>query len=140
MIMRSCPVPTRIAQPDDTLVSVRAPVNSNNMAWEQCCVVPGLAALRHKSGSASYTYHVIWAIQRQLQEYEHTGTVFGAINKRQFEGLKIIKPDTKAIEWFSSFVLQWDGRIRLNNAESIALAGMRDVLLPGLALWEAEGH
>ncbi|MDE2687812.1 MAG: restriction endonuclease subunit S [Chloroflexota bacterium] len=82
---RFCTAPTRIAQPDNTLVSVRAPVGSINMAWEQCCIGRGLAALRHNSGSASYTYYAVMSIQPELQQYEHTGTVFGAINKRQFE-------------------------------------------------------
>ena len=129
---RYCIAPTRIAQPDDTLVSVRAPVGSINMAWEQCCVGRGLAALRHKSDSASYTYYAIRAIQRQLQEYEHTGTVFGAINKRQFEGLQVIEPASEVVDLFDSIALGWDKRIRQNVAESRALVEMRDVVLPGL--------
>ena len=47
---RYCTGPTRIALPDDTLVSVRAPVGAINMAWEQCCIGRGVSALRHKSG------------------------------------------------------------------------------------------
>ena len=59
--------PKRIANPDDTLVSVRAPVGAINMAWERCCVGRGLAALRHKSGSASYTYYALRSLQAELQ-------------------------------------------------------------------------
>ena len=40
-----CTAPTRIAQPGDTLVSVRAPVGDINMAWEKCCIGRGVAAL-----------------------------------------------------------------------------------------------
>ena len=129
---RYCTAPTRLAQPDDTLVSVRAPVGSINMAWVRCCIGRGLAVLRHKSGSASYTYHAIWSIQRQLQEYEHTGTVFGAINKGQFEELRVIEPTSKIVDLFATIALQWDKRIRQNVAESRRLAEMRDALLPGL--------
>ena len=131
---RYCTAPKRIANPDDTLVSVRAPVGAINMAWERCCIGRGLAALRHKSGSASYTYYALMSLQAELQQYEHTGTVFGAINKRQFADLKIIEPSAKAIESFSALVLKWDKRIRLNNAESISLAGLRDALLPALVM------
>ena len=129
---RYCTAPKRIANSDDTLVSVRAPVGAINMAWEQCCIGRGLAALRHKSGSASYTYYAVMSIQGELQQYEHTGTVFGAINKGQFSDLGIIEPSAKVIEMFASFVSEWDGRIRLNNANSINLAVLRDALLPRL--------
>ena len=52
----------------------------------------GVAALRHISGSTSFTYYSAWALQDDIQEYEHTGTVFGAINKKEFESLKVIQP------------------------------------------------
>ena len=70
-----CTAPTRIAECDDTLVSVRAPVGDINMAWEKCCAGRGVAALRHMSGSRSFTYYSAWAIQQELKQYEHTGTV-----------------------------------------------------------------
>lgn len=63
---RFCSAPTRVADPDDTLVSVRAPVGDINLAWERCCIGRGVAALRHKSGSSSFTYHSAWALQREL--------------------------------------------------------------------------
>ena len=77
-----CTAPTRVAQLGDTLVSVRAPVGDINMAWEQCCIGRGVASLRHKSASSSFTYYFAWAIQEKISVYEHTGTVFGAINKK----------------------------------------------------------
>ena len=133
---RYCTAPKRLAKPDDTLVSVRAPVGSINMAWEQCCIGRGLAALRHKSGSASYTYYALMLLQEELQQYEHTGTVFGAINKRQFANLKIMEPSAEIVGLFGSLASVWDGRIRLNTAESNALAAQRDVFLPGLVSGE----
>ena len=52
-----CSAPQRIAQKSDTLVSVRAPVGEINMAWEKCCIGRGVAAVRHKSGSCSFSYY-----------------------------------------------------------------------------------
>ena len=40
--------PKRIANPDDTLVSVIAPVGAINMAWERCCIGRILGALDDK--------------------------------------------------------------------------------------------
>ena len=131
-----CTAPTRIAQPEDTLVSVRAPVGDINMAWEQCCIGRGVAALRHKLGSSSFTYYAAGALQRAIQQYEHTGTVFGAINKQQFEEMPTIDPTSDVVDEFGTFALQFDRRIRSNVAESRTLAALRDALLPKLVSGE----
>ncbi len=129
---RFCTAPTRIAQPGDTLVSVRAPVGDINLAWSHCCIGRGVAALRHKSGSMSFTYYSTRAIQAMLREFEHTGTVFGAITKSQFGALRLIEPDPYVLNAFSSFARPTDVRIRSNFAESRTLAALRDAMLPQL--------
>ena len=129
---RFCSTPTRVALPEDTLVSVRAPVGDINMAWEKCCIGRGVAALRHKSGSSSFTYYLAWAMQREIKEYEHNGTVFGAINKGQFENLMIIDPDPNLVATFDSISASLDRQIRMNISESRALIAFRDTLLPQL--------
>ncbi len=127
-----CTAPTRIAQPRDTLVSVRAPVGDVNMAWEQCCIGRGIAALRHKTETTSYSYYFTCMIQSVLREYEHTGTVFGAINKNQFETLRVLEPDEKSIAAFDSCAQYLDARIKSSIAESRVLVALRDALLPKL--------
>lgn len=127
-----CTAPTRIAEEDDTLISVRAPVGDINMAWDKCCVGRGVSALRHNTGSVSFTYYSAWSIQQQLQQYEHTGTVFGAINKKQFEGLQTIEPPLNLVTSFDEYVGPIDRRIRGNIAENRTLAETRDLLLPKL--------
>ena len=126
---RFCTAPTRVAKPGDTLVSVRAPVGDINMAWDQCCIGRGVAALRHKSGRISFTYYSTWTIQAALREYEHTGTVFGAINKRQFEALPVIEPNCSIVNAFDSCVRPLDVRIKSNIRDSRTLAALRDTLL-----------
>ena len=133
---RFCNAPTRIAQPNDTLISVRAPVGDINMAWERCCIGRGVASLRHKSDSTSFTYYSAWAMRGNLQQYEHTGTVFGAINKKQFEGLPVIEPKSEVVGAFETCVLYLDKRIGLAVGESRALVAQRDALLPGLVSGE----
>ena len=111
---RYCTDPKRIAEAEDTLVSVRAPVGDINMAWEKCCIGRGLAALRHKSGSISFTYYSVGALQSEIQQYEHTGTVFGAITKKQFESLKTVEPTPGIACAFGSYAL-CVGRIKLRT-------------------------
>ena len=129
---RYCTAPTRIAEPDDTLVSVRAPVGAINMAWERCCIGRGVSALRHKSGSNSFTYYAVGALQKEIQQYEQTGTVFGAINKRQFEALLTLEPPADVVAVFHRLISDSDGQIRQNVTSSQTLTVLREILLPKL--------
>ena len=43
-----CSAPLRVAEPDDVLMSVRAPVGPTNLANQKCCIGRGLAAIRCK--------------------------------------------------------------------------------------------
>ena len=135
---RYCTKPARLAQTEDTLVSVRAPVGAINRAWERCCIGRGVAALRHKSGSAAYTYYAIWAAQPEIGQYEHTGTVFGAIGGQQFRALLMLEPHDKTVAAFHRIGQDLDSRIRSNVAESRALAMQRDSLLPKLVSGEIQ--
>jgi len=128
----SCTAPKRIAETGDTLVSVRAPVGDINMAADRMCVGRGLAGVRHRSGSRSYTYYSMRSLRDGFREYESEGTVFGAINKRQFAGLELLSPSAEAVEEFENHVRAVDDMIELNAQEFIRLAGVRDVLLPEL--------
>lgn len=127
-----CTAPTRRAQPADTLVSVRAPVGDINMAWEECCIGRGVAALRHKSGSTSFTYYAAQTLQPALRAYESEGTVFGAINKRQFESLEVLEPPIELIDAFDVEACRMDARLATATAEATHLASLRDRLLQQL--------
>ncbi len=106
------------------------------MAWEKCCIGRGVSALRHQSGSVSFTYCSMRALQPALREYEQTGTVFGAINKNQFEALPVVEPTARLVAFFDKLASEWDQRIRSNVSESRALASKRDALLPELVSGE----
>lgn len=127
-----CSAPSRVANADDTLISVRAPVGDLNMAWEKCCIGRGVAAARHKSGSVSFTFYSLRALQPELQLYEHTGTVFGAINRKQFEKLPVVRPDLALITEFERIVGPMDQKIRQATLELRSLAETREYLLPRL--------
>ena len=135
-----CAAPARIAQAGDTLVSVRAPAGAINMAWEECCVGRGIAVIRHKSRSRSFTYYSMWSLQHALQQYEQTGTAFGAITRKQLEMLPVIEPPIHLVGCFEAHVLALDERIRLNTSESVSLMRKRDALLPKLVSGELRAH
>ncbi len=127
-----CSAPSRIANAGDTLISVRAPVGDLNMAWERCCIGRGVACARHKSGSTSYTFYTLRSLQPELELYEHTGTVFGAINRKQFEKLPVVKSGNALVEAFEAIAGPMDEKLKLATQESRTLAETRDYLLPRL--------
>ena len=127
-----CTSPKRFAEKGDTLVSVRAPVGDVNMANEKCCVGRGLASLRHKTGSRSYTYYTMQFLQEIFSRYEAEGTVFGSINKTDFQTLSLLRPSAGIIEAFEHWIYPLDQSIENNENESRTLAQTRDTLLPKL--------
>ena len=127
-----CSAPTRFAEKGDTLVSVRAPVGDINMAKEKCSIGRGLAAIRHKTGSRSYTYYTMQSLKDVFSVYEGYGTVFGAIKKADFQTLSQLKPSNEIIEAFERLVYPFDQSIENNDNQSQTLSQIRDTLLPKL--------
>ncbi|NHZ85912.1 MAG: restriction endonuclease subunit S [Planctomycetia bacterium] len=133
-----CTEPKRFAKKDDSLISVRAPVGDLNMAFEDCCIGRGLAAIRHKLTSRSFTYYSMNYLKKVFNSFEADGTVFGSINKTQFESLKLVIPTNEIIEEFEKTTLPIDEQILYNELEIQALTKTRDTLLPKLISGEVK--
>lgn len=127
-----CTAPTRFAKAGNTLVSVRAPVGDVNMAKEACAIGRGVAAIRHKTGSRSYTYYAMKSLEEDFAKFEAEGTVFGSINRADFQNLEIGIPTTEQVEEFEKICYPIDQMIENNEKESRTLASLRDTLLPKL--------
>jgi type I restriction enzyme S subunit len=127
-----CTSPTRFANPGDSLVSVRAPVGDINMAIEKCCIGRGVAAIRHNGGNRSYTYYSMHSISDLFLDFEAGGTVFGCINKNDFQGIKHIVPPQILVNEFEARIFPIDQVIENNTLQSRTLAAMRDALLTKL--------
>jgi type I restriction enzyme S subunit len=135
-----CTAPTRMAKAGDTLVSVRAPVGSVNMASGECAVGRGVAAVRHKSGSRSYTYYFMRSLEPEFARYEAEGTVFGSINKDDFHAIERAAPPAAVVDAFERTLYPFDQRIGSDEAESRTLAAIRDTLLPKLMSGEVRAE
>ena len=88
-----CTDPTKIAQKDDILISVRAPIGALNMANTACCIGRGLAALTPNKRLCSGTY--LWyALSGKVTELNSkgTGSTFKAINKKVLAETEIPLP------------------------------------------------
>lgn len=124
--------PNRIANKLDTLVCVRAPVGDINMAIEKCCIGRGLSAVMHKSNAYSYTYYSMNNIEPIFKGFESEGTVFGSLNKNNFENIEVVVPSKKLIIEFEKIVNPIDEKILNNSFQIQTLTQTRDTLLPKL--------
>ena len=126
--------PTRFAEINDTLISVRAPVGTQNMATEKCCIGRGVAAFRYKANSLfhSYTYYKLKSLLDDIKQYNDIGTVFGSISKSDLENIDIVIPYKGTILNFQKQVKPIDDKILNNNNEILTLTQTRDNLLPKL--------
>jgi type I restriction enzyme S subunit len=127
-----CTQPTRFAEKGDTLVSVRAPVGDVNMAFEKSCIGRGVAALRHNSGSRSFTYYSVKNLEEAIRKFDSEGTVFGSINKNSFQAIKTVEPTANIVELFEKTIKSFDSKIEGNSKELVYLTQTRDSLLPRL--------
>mgnify|MGYP000119282894 CR=1 FL=1 len=83
MVRMWCTEPTKIAQKEDILISVRAPIGALNVANCKCCIGRGLAALRVNEDKCVQKY--LWyALSNKVDELNSkgTGSTFKAINKK----------------------------------------------------------
>ncbi|MCI5938055.1 MAG: restriction endonuclease subunit S, partial [Eubacterium sp.] len=85
-----CNAPTKIAQPEDILISVRAPIGALNFAKEECCIGRGLAALTPDRSKVSLEY-IYWFLKGKNKELNRkgTGSTFKAISRKILEETKV---------------------------------------------------
>lgn len=133
-----CTSPKRLARKNDTLVSVRAPVGTINLAAEDCAIGRGLAAVRHKSGSISFTYYAMNDLAKHFAVFEGEGTVFGSINQKDFNAITQLSYPLELILYFSSICSNWDNKIEQVSHQTIVLTKIRDTLLPKLISGELQ--
>ena len=122
--------PVRLAEPGDTLLSVRAPVGRTNLAAEKTCIGRGLAAVRSISGSPMTLFHLLRDDHAAWTPFEAEGTVFGSINKQQLASLQIATVDPGQTAELEGVLSALEQRIAATITESRSLAGTRDALLP----------
>ena len=81
-----CSAPTKMAAPEDILISVRAPIGAMNYAKEECCIGRGLAALTPNREKVAPEY-IFWLLKSKDEELncKGTGSTFKAIGRNILE-------------------------------------------------------
>ena len=124
--------PTRYAEPDSVLLSVRAPVGDINIASQRCCIGRGLASIESISGNSSFILYTILSLHSTLDRYNGEGTVFGSVNRKELESLSVIIPPENIQNRFEQIASTLDEEIKSKSKELNQLSESRDSLLPCL--------
>lgn len=82
--------PKKFSEPNDILLTVRAPVGAMNLNDKHIAIGRGIAAICEFDKS-NYLYHYLLHNQRLMQRLEQ-GTTFTEINQREIKRLEIIAP------------------------------------------------
>ena len=109
-----------------------------NIASEYCCIGRGLAAVIEKNGNYSFTYYFVKELTEKFKSFEDNGTVFGSINKNEFECMTCIIPEIKIISSFEKACKTIDDEIFNLEQETNTLTQIRDSLLPKVINGEIE--
>lgn len=120
-----------MAQANDTLVSVRAPVGDLNRASETCCIGRGVAAVRGDS-HPSTVYYALRASEDTWAPFQQEGTVFGSINKSDLSKARLPWPVAPRVDDLESVLGLLDEKIQSATTENMRLGALRDTLLPEL--------
>jgi hypothetical protein len=88
-----CSAPTRVAEQDDVLISVRAPIGRINRATERCAIGRGLAAIRgRRPQDTVFIEYVLRAKEAEWHALEVEGSVFGNLGKKDLHGIEFLCP------------------------------------------------
>ena len=123
---------TKLAEKDDILMSVRAPVGPINFAVEKICIGRGLAAIRCSEViNPDYLFSYLLSIQHKLKG--NAGAVFNSINKAQIEQIELRLPNLeeqlKIVQTIDDIFDQIDLTLDLNKQKLILLQNLKQSTL-----------
>ena len=124
--------PSRYASALDTLLSVRAPVGSMNIAFEDCCIGRGLAAIHGKYNNNTFIRYLLKNNKWYFENINNSGTTFGSITKDYLLGMPITIPDSRLITLFEQQSYLTEQIIYKNEQQLRKLQNIRNWLLPML--------
>lgn len=91
-----CTKPIKIANKEEILLSVRAPVGKINIANTRCCIGRGLCSIKVKENKCEmkFLYYLLKSKEKNLNERAN-GSTFKAINKNQISEINFYLPNIK---------------------------------------------
>ncbi len=131
-----CSSPKKIAQKDDIMISVRAPVGAVNVADKNYCIGRGLASITFKICKAFALYALTYEVPQLHKKSQ--GSTFLAVNKKDIEEMLLNCPtDLLEQEKISRILQTLDSSIIKTKAiiekyQSIKEGLLQDLLVNGI--------
>ena len=121
-----CDAPTKVANTNDILISVRAPIGAVNYATETCCIGRGLAAITPDLNRVSSDY-IFWLLKGKNTELNSkgTGSTFKAINQKALEEIQV--PDI-SFEKQSAYATNLETAYRVIQMRKQQLSALDDLI------------
>ena len=113
-----CSRPKKLADINDVLISVRAPIGAVNLAVEKCCIGRGLASITAKNNCSDFKY-LYYALISKTNELnvKGTGSTFKAIKKTTLEETQIPLPPLPEQRRIAAVLDQVSSLIALRKAQ-----------------------
>lgn len=133
-----CSKPIKIADTNDVLLSVRAPVGDVNIAPFRCCIGRGLSSIRAKSDKLHYLF-LFYYLKFGSKRFESLsmGSTFKAIRKEEIENYKIPLPPPSEQQKIAEILSIVDHAIQKTNeviakTERLKKGLMHELLMKGI--------
>jgi type I restriction enzyme S subunit len=132
-----CTVKNRLADADDILFSVRAPVGRINISTKQIIIGRGLSAIRSKHGHQEFIFQ---QLKDRFQEEDiiGNGAIFKSVTKEDVQNIKLLIPQAETLKTFGSTVKPIFRQIKILTNKTFNLRRTRDLLLPKLISGEID--
>lgn len=126
-----CTVQNRLAEPDDILFSVRAPVGRINITTDKIVIGRGLSAIRSKLGQQNLLFYALKS-HFFKEDMMGGGAIFAAITKKDLHGVELVHAPDLIAKIFMEYVRPIDLQIENLQHTIDYLTQARDFLLPRL--------
>ena len=132
-----CTIQKRIAEADDILFSVRAPVGRINIANKKVIIGRGLSTIRSKNGIQTF---LLQQLKDRFQEEDTigSGAIFNAIRKADLLRIPLLTPTQSVIGKFEEIANSIFSELLNLTMKNQNLRQTRDLLLPKLISGEID--
>ena len=133
-----CTIQKRVAEANDILFSVRAPVGRINIANKKIVIGRGLSVIRSKSGNQAF---LLQQLKDRFQEEDTmgSGSIFNAIRKADLLEIPLLTPTESVIGEFEEIINPIFAKLANLIMKNQNLRQTRDLLLPKLISGEIDG-
>ena len=131
-----CSKPTKVAEKDSILFSVRAPVGDINIASESCCIGRGLAAIKGTKVEQAFLYQTFKFVKHRFQLLAQ-GSTFEAVSGGEMRDFKLILPPLPEQKKIAAILTSVDTVIektqaQINKLKDLKTGMMQELLTKGI--------